>query len=570
MGLIYAIILIGVLIFVHELGHFLVAKYFDVKVLRFAIGFGPTIVSYTRGETEYALCALPLGGYVQMLGGDLESIEHLPKEDRERALMSKPIWQRSLVVLAGPVFNIVLPVIIYFVFAMGVTTTIPSVVGDVFEGMPAASAGLKPGDKIVEIDGEPIGYWYEVIENLTTAPGREVKLKLERDGKIVETSVTPQTKTDTDFLGLNVRTYGLTGIHPATYGPTLGITNPEGPAAQAGLEHFDRVISIDGKHIRRFDQIESAIRSSNGTALKMQVFRRSPISVDFGRFYAQHPIEVTVTPTKVGDEWTIGVHNAEMFVSRIEDGSPSAKAGLQIGDMVTKLDGVPISNWRYLNRQISNAVNTKVVEVSEETGAQAPEVDVPFEITYVRDGKELTTTLTPKVVKLEQQDFFKLDIGWGHIPDLIEPDEVPFPFFKRLAYAAEYSVSQTWEFCKMLVLGFVRMAQGRLSLDNVGGPIMIGELAAQAGKAGWDRFLQMMALISINLGVINLLPIPILDGGQLMLFALEKLKRGPLSFRTRQIAAYVGFTMILFLVVLAFKNDIERQWDDIAQWVNEL
>jgi len=112
------------------------------------------------------------------------------------------------------------------------------------------------------------------------------------------------------------------------------------------------------------------------------------------------------------------------------------------------------------------------------------------------------------------------------------------------------------------------MAQGRLSLDNVGGPIMIGELAAKAGKAGWDKFLQMMAAISINLAVVNMLPVPVLDGGQLMLYFLEAVKRGPLSLRTRQIAAYIGYVLILMLMVLAFKNDIERQWDYISAFVN--
>ncbi|MEZ4462168.1 MAG: site-2 protease family protein [bacterium] len=135
-------------------------------------------------------------------------------------------------------------------------------------------------------------------------------------------------------------------------------------------------------------------------------------------------------------------------------------------------------------------------------------------------------------------------------------------------YAAQTSVVRTMSYSKMLFMGVVRMAQGRLSLDNVGGPIMIGELAAKAGKAGWEKFLQMMALISINLAVINMLPVPVLDGGQLTLYLLEAIKRGPLSLRTRQIAAYVGFVIILFLMVLAFKNDIERQWDNISDFIN--
>ena len=221
-----------------------------------------------------------------------------------------------------------------------------------------------------------------------------------------------------------------------------------------------------------------------------------------------------------------------------------------------------------LNRHINGQINRDIAKLKEEDG-DVSKLKRSFEITYRRGTETHKTKLTPGVRQLEIEDYFRVVIGWGHIADRVYPDEIDFPLSERIVYGAKFAFRQTGEFCRMIAVGLLRTAQGKLSLENLGGPIMIGELAAQAGKAGWDKFLEMMALISINLALINLLPIPILDGGNLVLFALEAIKRGPLSFRTRQIAAYIGFTMILALMVVAFKNDIERSWDSIVEWVNE-
>ncbi|QDG49886.1 RIP metalloprotease RseP [Persicimonas caeni] len=571
MSFVYFIILIGVLIFVHELGHFIFAKLFDVKVLRFSIGMGPTLVSYTKGETEYVICALPLGGYVRMLGYELGEVEEIADEDRDRALMMKPIWQRSLIALAGPVFNLILPVVIYFVATMAQGTAPPAVIGEVFAETPAAEVGLQPGDKVVAIDGEEVTYWHELSETIGESYGREIDVTFIRDGERHEVRVEPETKRTTDFMGLREQTYGMLGIHLQPHGTTVGISNPDSPAAKAGLKTFDKIEAVDGEHVERFDEVESKVRQSGGEPLDMVVLHRVPVDPGYARFYAQQVDEITASATKTDDGYELGLEPAEMFVAKVEEDSPAAKAGLQTGDKLVALDGREHSNWSLLNRKITNDVNEKIVELQEE-GVEDIEVEPEYELSYERDGETVTTTLAPEVTKFKgqgNQERYRVYIGWGHISERVAAPEVAFPFFPRMAYAAEVSVEQTWEFCEMIVMGFVRMAQGRVSLDNLGGPIMIGELAAEAGKAGWQPFLQMMALISINLGIINLLPIPVLDGGHLLLYALEAVKRGPLSYRTRQIAAYIGIAMIVFLMVLAFKNDIERNWEDIAEWINQ-
>jgi regulator of sigma E protease len=568
MGFIYFIILIGVLVFVHELGHFLVAKYFNVKVLRFAIGFGPTIVSYQRGETEYVLCALPLGGYVQMLGADLESIEELPDEDRDRALMQKPIWQRSLIVLAGPVANLILPVAIYFLVGMGQTMVAPSVVGEVFVDTPAAEVGLQAGDRIVAIDGKPISYWHQVLNRISSSYDRTIELTFERDGARTTVEVAPEKRTSTDFLGLDQRTYGMLGIHLGTYGTTLAITDPEGPAAQAGLQSFDRVIAINGKPVNRFDELEAAVRTSEGKPLDLVYLRRVPIPADYGRFYGQDGKVTTVTPVKANGTYRIGIDRADMYVATVEDGSPAARAGLEKEDKILAVNGKAYNNWAMLSQYINNTINQQIV-TRDESGDKDQPLEPTFTLEVQRGTQTFTATLAPDVIAFSddhKQQRYRIFIGWGQMRDLVFPDDVPFPFFQRMTHSFVEGVNQTAGFVKMMAVGLVRLAQGRVSRESIGGPIMIGELAAQAGRAGWEPFLQMMALISINLAILNLLPIPVLDGGHLLLFALEAIKRGPLSFRTRQIAAYIGFVFIIFLMIFAFKNDIERNWHRVVEY----
>ncbi|AWV90299.1 RIP metalloprotease RseP [Bradymonas sediminis] len=572
MSFIYFIILIGVLIFVHELGHFLFAKLFGVKVLRFSIGMGPKMVGFTRGETEYVICWLPLGGYVRMLGFELDEVEELSEEDRGRSLMMQPIWQRAIITLAGPVFNLILPLIIYFIAGMMQTTAPPSVVGEVFAETPAAEAGLQAGDQITRLDDTPITYWHELNQFMGDAYDREVALTYTRDGESQTVSVRPEKKTSTDFMGLHVRTYGMLGIHQQPYGATIGLRNPDSPAAKAGLQTFDRVININGESITRYDEIESIVRQSEGKPLKMLVMHRRAIDTDYARFYAQQPAEIEVRAEKIDGVYSLNLDSAEMYLSKVDADSPAALAGLRTGDKVLAIDGRVYSNFAQLSRQIINEVNEGVVAQKAE-GVDEPKIELEYKLTYERDEQVHETTFAPIVRKYKghgDQPVYRVVFGWGHLSERVEPDEIDFPALTRAGFAASQAIEETTNFSKMIVMGFVRMAQGRVGMDNLGGPIMIGELAAEAGKAGWGPFLQMMALISINLGVINLLPIPMLDGGHLLLYALEAIKRGPLSYRTRQVAAYVGISIIVFLMVFAFKNDIERNWDSIAAWINNL
>src|SRR5690554_2349201 len=379
MSFLYFILLIGVLVFVHELGHFLVARLFDVKVLRFALGFGPAIATYQRGETEYAICALPLGGYVQMLGGDLESIEELPEEDRPRALMAKPIWQRSLVILACPMANFILPVVIYFIFGMMQTTAPPAVVGQAYPEAPAAQAGIEAGDLIVEIDGQPVRFFHDVARYTRPAYDQPLEIVYERNGERQTTTVTPARFEATDYLGLDRRTYGLIGMHLGTAGSTIALTEHDGPAARAGLAYFDHVIAVDGQPVQRFHELEALVHESQGNPLEIQALRRHPLHVDYGTFYKQRLINVTVTPELIDGEYAIGVTPSEMVIAQVDPESPVAQAGLKPGDRILAIDDRKFSSWSLMVSHIHNTINQRIVD-RDVAGDDAPPIDTSFKI----------------------------------------------------------------------------------------------------------------------------------------------------------------------------------------------
>ncbi len=565
--LFYTAILLGVLIFVHELGHFLVAKLFDVKVIRFSIGFGPRIAGFHYGETEYVIGALPLGGYVQMLGMSFEQTEDASDEDQSRALMMKPIWQRTLVTLAGPVFNLILPIFLYFIVTVfGQTTNSPAQIGQVF-GVPALDAKLEAGDRIVEIDGEKISYWHEISQNIADRPDETFPLVFERNGKRTTVDITPESVPRTDFLGTKSK-IGLLGISMVTYGSTIAVEGDNTIAAVAGLKDFDTIIGINGKKVRRYDEVIAILAESVGSELKIDLLRPSRLDVDYADVYSRERVQVSLTPTCDIRESSceFGLVSGEMTLSHVKKDSPAYADGFRAGDRILEVNGKPFKVWYRAISGIHMKLWDKTIEAND-AGKEAKEVKEEFDIKFIRDGEKRSLRLKPRVKSTEYPDF---DIGFSNMRNRVQPDEIDFPLGDRIAFASVYSFTQTWDFIGMTFKGITRMFSGKMSTSNLSGPIGIGSMAAEAGKAGWDKFLEMMAVISINIALVNLIPIPILDGGNLLLYALEAIKRGPLSFRTRQIATYIGFSFIIVLFILAFKNDIENNWLVFADWLNEL
>jgi regulator of sigma E protease len=505
-----------------------------------------------------------------MLGHGFGQLEEIDESERDRALMAQPIWQRSLVSLAGPLFNFVLPIFLFGAMALGQAEMPPADIGQVLPDTPAARAGLQAGDDIVAIDGEPISYWHQITDRVRDAYNREISVTVERNGSRKTFELSPEKTTRTDFLGLNPKTFGLIGIYPGHHGPTIAIGERNGPAAKAGLRHFDRIVTVDGTPVSRFTDITRAISNSGGKPLEMRVLQRTPVEVSYAQMYRQTTRSVSVTPTKRDGEWTIGIDPAQMYVSEVDDTSPAARAGLMAGDRIRAIDGKRFDHWSRMATHINNTINEHILDQYEE-GLETDEMDttVSFNLSYRRGDEVIETSLVPDVIWYtgeSKQKQFRVYIGWGHLSDTKNPDMVAFPLSDRIPYAIGQGWSRTIQTSQAIVVGVWRLIQGRIDFDTVGGPIMIGQLAAKAGSAGFAYFLIMMAFISLNLAIFNLLPIPVLDGGHLMMYAVEAIQRKPLSFRTRQILTYIGFMFLLFLMLYATVNDIDRAWGDIVDW----
>ncbi|MGE3763379.1 MAG: site-2 protease family protein, partial [Kofleriaceae bacterium] len=254
MSVLYFLLLVGVLVLIHELGHFVAAKLLDVKVLTFSIGYGRPIVRVKLGETDYQIGAFPLGGYVRILG--IASDDEAPNTGR--SFSDLPLWKRLFIVLAGPAANLLLPVVIYFVFFAGHTTLPAAVIGDVFDGGAAARAGIEPGDRVLEINGRTVRYWEELENAVRSSAGKELRLRVSRNGKTFERYVTPIQETVHQRDGQTLR-IGWAGITHAPFVPLVGVVDGQSPAAKAGLRTGDLIISVDGQAVHNWRDVQRAL-----------------------------------------------------------------------------------------------------------------------------------------------------------------------------------------------------------------------------------------------------------------------------------------------------------------------
>ncbi len=585
MQVVYFLILIGVLIFIHEFGHYFFARVFGVKVERFAIGMGPVVnaLSFKRGETEYTICALPIGGYVKMFGMQPEELydewgQPLPEEECKRAFVRQPIWQRSIIVAAGPAINLIFPLFVYFFMGLGTTTMPPSMVGQVTPQSPAASAraltqgepaGLQAGDLITAINGQEVNYWVDLTDVVEESADKELTFTVKRGDKSLDYAVTPEAHTKTDRMGLFQETYGIIGVTSETYGDIIAVPSDQSPAAKAGIQSFDRIVSVNGRKTPSFVDIQAAVDASEGKPVKILALRPEGIDALGGGIKLGAPVEITAEPAKDDTgRWTLGLVPADMFVAYIEPDSPAQKAGLQVGDELLSVDGMPYNKMRLLKYDVQQRFWEKM---NAEPDTDKTEIKLDFKVKVRRQGETMELTYNPVIREFQgrfKEMIPRIWFGFEALHGYHLPEKIEVPFGPRVYYAGKSSVEMTWKFTRMMVQGIVQLVRGRVSTDTIGGPIMIFDIAAKAGRQGLQQFLWMMALISINLGLINLLPIPVLDGGHLMLFAIEAVKRKELTQRTRQIAYYIGFSLIVLLMLLAMKNDIERYWQDFAAWLN--
>ncbi len=428
------LLVLGVLVFVHELGHFLMARRLGVRVITFSLGFGPKLVRTRRGDTEYAISAIPLGGYVKMAGENPdEALTGRPDE-----FLSRSKWDRFLVYIMGPAMNLILAVLVMaFVLYQGADVPAyeqqPPVIGRVLPKSPAEQAGILPQDRILEVDGKETPTWEQLGMAILPKAGREVHVTVLRNNVRQTFTVTPTGETKYQI--------GDIGVQPSVHPEIVAVT-PGEPAAKAGLQAGDVVLAIDGIRDIQHEDLIQRIKKSAGRPVKLTIHR------------GDETHDVTVVPMSRGDIGIIGV-------------------------------------------QLS-----------------------PFEMRKMDPGPLQAVTL---------------------------------------------SVQKNWEWTRMIFTTLAGLFTRETSVKQLMGPVGIAELSGGAAQLGWLPLLNLMAMISLNLGLLNLLPIPVLDGGHIAIMAMEGVARRDFSMRVKERLLLVGFVVLMALMVTVIYNDLAR-----IQWISRL
>jgi regulator of sigma E protease len=436
------VVVLGVLVVFHELGHYVVARLCGVKVLRFSVGFGRVVWSRRigRDRTQWALSAVPLGGYVKM--ADEREGEVAPA-DLPRAFNRQSVWRRMAIVAAGPIANLLLAIAL---FAGTYVAGIPGQVALLAEppaSTPAAAAGLRRGDVVLSVDGEPVKSWQELRWRLLKASGRaDVVVDVERAGEHLARRLAIGSLAPADWEG--------------SFMPMLGLRADLGPPL------IDQVVA----------------------------------------------------------------------------GKPAARAGLEVGDRIVAIDGAPVGS---------------PADVATRTNAKPGE---PMTFTIERNGDAKDVAIVPEAVEQNGKR-----VGIAGVRLSVDPDRA-----KQLAVTVRYGLAdalvhgarKTWELSEFTLRMLGRIVVGDASLKNISGPITMADYAGQSAQAGALVFVGYLALISISLGVLNLLPVPLLDGGHLLYYLAEIIKGSPVSDRAFEVGQRIGMAVLAMLMALALFNDLSR------------
>ncbi len=544
----YFVLLLGALVFFHELGHFLVAKACGVRVLKFSLGFGPRLFGFTRHGTEYLISALPLGGYVKMLG-ELPGAEVSP-EEAASSFGNKPVWQRAAIVSAGPVFNLVLAFLLYLGMFTGVQTFGDTRLGMVLPDAPAHNAGLRAGDKILAVDGEPFDDWMKLREHIGARAGEPLTVTYERGGAIGTLRVNPEPRDEPNEFQ-ETETRGRIGVLNRFVKPVLGLVDSESPAARAGLRSGDVVVAVSGNPVAAWHEVRAGVAATpSGEPVRLRVRRDG------------QELEVTLTPEAppAGLEAGLfssadtaagytGLVSKEALVATVEPETPAAELGLQPGDRPVRLQMI-----RADGTSVSRPIGSFFSDLEAFSGLDARN---RFVLTYQR-GRQLVEKPLQLLAREEKDELKNKRTVYvfgakndESLVDMYTYERRVGPFEAVRLAAEKVGADMT-----LIAGGIAKLVSGKLSFDTMGGPIMLFVIAEKTAAMGPEAFLRAMAVISVNLGMLNFLPIPVLDGGHLMFCAVEAIRRRPPSLRFRELANVVGLALLLLLMVLVLKNDL--------------
>jgi regulator of sigma E protease len=510
------VVMLGVLIFVHELGHFMAAKACGVRVLKFSLGFGSPVgigrfrMRWVRGHTEYVVCWIPLGGFVKMLGEtpDPEVAPELAAHPDE-TLDAKPLWQKLIVIFAGPAMNLLLPVVIYTgILAVGLPQA-EAVVGEVEANSPAAVAGLQPNDRVIAIGGTPVRWWTQIYDALAEQPSGEIAIQYERDGAEEVARVSIESREERDVFG-DAIDVGWVGLYHRRPQAMVALTDRARPAHQAGLRTGDRVTEVAGVPVADWYAFADAYAAAGRSG-------EVSISLTRGR---ETPEEIALQIPALGDLERLGVIRADVLIVEVGEDSPAAEVGLRSGDLIQGVDGEPAHSFD----SFANRVRTG--------GGQS------LALSILRDGEPLEFSVAPALVQTDVTGYgievprYQIGIMGNNL--LAVPGSIVLEQILNPLVAVPKATAMTVEITKLFMRGLGKLVTGDVPRNQLSGPIGIAEIAGKSLERGWLHYLQTLILISINLGILNLLPIPLLDGGQAVVFIVEGVRNKRLSLRTRE------------------------------------
>lgn len=536
------VILLGVLIFIHELGHFLVARWCGVRVEVFSLGFGKKILKYKKGDTTYALSIIPLGGYVKMFGE--QPGDSISEEDKKVSFTHKTVWQRIAVVLAGPLMNFFFAIAIFFTVALIGEDAKTPVLGDINPKTAAYEAGFRSGDRLVSVNNKPINTWEDLQKILSQKEDRELHLDVvvKHEGSKEDSKVAVNAKSEPNPNVLSSYNYVavVEGLTPMSMGTTMGVPNTS-PLYAMGLRTGDTLTAINGQKVSYWRELEPTLaKLSPKETLTLEVMgTREGDKVE-------KPITITMAPLesiKAYSLQSLGVESSELYLGKVVENSPAAAAGLRAMDRLTSINGVNLMKWEDVLNNIKSFDGKN-----------------PVALAVLRDGQKVEMKITPKMttqMTANGTEEKRYTIGIAPVVNLAMPELMVVKASNPID-ALVRGTQRTWDVSVMTVMSFVRLFEAKISPKNIGGVLSIGQAASETYKMGITQFLQMMAIISVNLFILNLLPVPVLDGGHLVFYIIEAVKGAPLSIRKMEVAQQVGMALLMSLMIFALFNDFTR------------
>lgn len=534
------VVLLGLLIFVHEFGHFAVARWCGVRVETFSLGFGKKIWKRKKGDTTYCISAIPFGGYVKMFG-DQPGAE-VSEAEKKYSFTHKKVWQRMAVVLAGPLVNFFFAIFIFMLLAMSGEEIPPSQLGDVEPASKAYQFGFRSGDLINEIDGVKIQTVEQLHHALNQRLGKKSQFMVVHEtGETASIDAQIEGEENKNPMISEKLIGNIEGFQFYSRGNFVGVSAGS-PLHTIGLRTGDQIVAVNQIKVRNWRSLNQAIEKiSPDSQVQIEIERTAEktkktekLTLNFqAPSSAQGPLTLA----------TLNIESAEVYLNQIVDKSPAQGAGLLAQDRIKSINGSPITKWE----DVLNAV----------MGFKG---ESPLKLEVVRGADLLTLDVLPKMTSqttaLGSEDK-RYTIGISPYPNLVTEEPIKFAIgnpFVALARGTRRTIESTG----MIIVNLAKLVKGEISSKNIGGIISIGQAAHESFKRGLSYYLHLMAILSVNLFILNLLPIPVLDGGHFVFYTIEAIKGSPLSLKKMEFAQQIGMALLLMLMVYALYNDVTK------------